>query len=362
MSKDIIENPLENIAQVVRRQFREQSLKDMTTSEAKRGRKASSIEAVDPQVPDRPMQDRFQQRRRADTNEEVSKTNNDNKEPDDWKDDPRDLDAMAPLGLDGSIYDDMDDGTPGESPMSPEEAALQIALAVRKGHEKGKPDIDWYLVKLLYVYGGWTYERIANECNIAFSLVRLNGRKGRWPEARDAYRSEQAQKVQEKIALEEDRLRDWQILKRRQAGIEGLNWFTKAISNLRDDASPESIAKLGGLMDRMLSSVTGLAPVEGAPGAVNVSVSNTNNNVAIGNFPANSPQARLAAVWARKVGETDVEHTRRLSLTIRDLYFECERAGLYEDLKLDNESQRQIRLRNRLGLSEDEIPVVLVGN
>lgn len=359
---DIIDNPLENIAQVVRRQFREQALRDVEESASGKKKRGINADAVDPTVPNRPIESRLQQRRRADTNDSPKILSNDGEDVSSWQEDERDLDASAPLTLDGSIYDDMEDGTPGETPMSPEEAALQIALAVRKGHEKGKPDIDWHLVKLLYVYGGWTYERIANECNVSFSLVRLNGRKGRWPEARDAYRAEQAQKVQEKIALEEDRLRDWQIIKRRQAGIEGLNWFTKAISNLRDEASPESIAKLGGLMDRMLSSVTGLTPVEGAPGAVSVSVSNTNNNVAIGNFPPNSPQAKLAAVWSKKVGESDTEHTRRLAITIRDLYFECERAGLYEDLKLDNESQRQIRLRNRLGLSSEEIPVVLVNN
>jgi hypothetical protein len=364
MSKEIIDNPIESIAQMVRRQFREQSMRDISERIPAENRGRKRRVAIEPEMPMIPMDGRYQGKRRAyseeDETENIVSTDNESEDAKLWKDDKKDLDAFTPLQDVGSIYDDMPDGTPGEEPLTPEEAALQIALAIRKGHEKGKPDIDWYLVKLLYVYGGWTYERIANECNIAFSLVRLNGRKGRWPEARDAYRSEQAQKVQEKIALEEDRLRDWQILKRRQAGIEGLNWFTKAISNLRDDASPESIAKLGGLMDRMLSSVTGLAPVEGAPGAVNVSVQN--NNVAVGNFPANSPQARLAGVWEKKVGETDEEHTRRLALTIRDLYIECERAGLYEDLKLDSESQRQIRLRDRLGLESGEIPIVLVPN
>jgi hypothetical protein len=166
-------------------------------------------------------------------------------------------------------------------------------------------------------------------------MVRLNGRRGRWPEARDRYREEQAQKVQEKLALEEDRLRDWQIIKRRQAGIDGLNWFVKAVSNLRDDASPESIAKLGGLMDRMLSSVTGLAPVEGAPGGAGVSVNVQTNTFNAGAFAPNSPQAKLSCRMGKKVGETDDDHTRRLAYTIRDLYIECDRAGLYDDLKLE---------------------------
>lgn len=347
----ILDNPLENIAQLVRKQFREQSMRDMASSTLK-GKKKIPLEA---DIPDRPTIDRMQQRRRAaDMTAPVAVDDND---PSTWNNDDRDTNNIEPLA-NASIYDDIDDMTPGETPMSPEEAALQLALAVRKGHEKGKPDIDWHLVKLLYVYGGWTYERIAKECNVSFTLVRLNGRKGRWPDSRDSYREEQAQKIQERLALDEDRLRDWQILKRRQAGIDGLNWFTKAIANLRDDASPESIAKLGGLMDRMLSSVTGLSPVEGAPGGVNVSVQN--NNVSLSAFAANSPQAKLAAVWDRKVGETDSEHTRRLSLTIRDLYFECERAGLYEDLKLDSESQRQLKLRNRLGLKESDIPIVVM--
>ena len=157
------------------------------------------------------------------------------------------------------------------------------------------------------------------------------------------------------MALEEDRLRDWQIMKRRQAGIDGFNWLVKAMANLRDDASPESIAKLGGLIDRMMSSVTGIAPVEGAPGAVSVQVQ---NNIGAANYASNSPQAKLAAVWTKKVGETDDDHTRRLALTIRDLYIECDRAGLYEDLKLDSEGQRQMRLRNRLGLTD--LPLVVI--
>ena len=103
-------------------------------------------------------------------------------------------------------------------------------------------------------------------------------------------------------------------------------------------------------MDRMLSSVTGLSPVEGAPGGPGVNVNVQTNTFSVGQFPANSPQAKLAAVWERKVGENDEDHTRRLAFTIRDLYLECERAGLYDDLKLDPESQRQIRLRDRLGV------------
>lgn len=333
MTKEMLpKTNLENIADIVRKQFREQSLKDISEKKNKTVVENKKI------TPTKDIKIKTIQ-----SYVDIIKKPSEKKMKQD--------DELSELDAEGLIYYDLPDGTPGEEPLSPEEAALQLALAVRKGHEKGKPDIDWYLVKLLYVYGGWTYERISNECNISFSLVRINGRKGRWPEARDAYRSEQAQKVQERLALEEDRLRDWQIIKRRQAGIDGLNWVVKALSNLRDDASPESIAKLGGLVDRMLSSVTGLAPVEGAPGAVNVSVQNNNLSVS-SQYPSNSPQAKLAAVWEKKVGETDGDHTRRLALTIRDLYIECDRAGLYEDLKLDPESQRQLKLRNRLGLSE----------
>jgi len=337
---------MESISDVVRRQFREQAMKDIAES-SKSSPKKRPIVVESVSLPVFPAEDRMQSRRKikdsslvvntSDNDENVSRPEN------------IESDNSEEIENTGTIYSDMPDGTPGEDPLTPEEAALQLALAVRKGHEKGKPDIDWHLVKLLYVNGGWTYERIANECNISFTLVRLNGRKGRWPEARESYRLEQSSKIQERMALEEDRLRDWQIMKRRQAGIDGFNWLVKAMSNLRDDASPESIAKLGGLIDRMMSSVTGMAPVEGAPGAVSVQVQ---NNIGSNAFAPNSPQAKLAAVWTKKVGETEEDHTKRLAFTIRDLYIECDRAGLYEDLKLDPEGQRQMRLRNRLGLSE----------
>lgn len=333
---------MENIAAMVRRQFKEAGDKAVINKKGK---------MPEVPLPPLPADDRMQSKRRSRPDIDakavalVAANTDMPPPPDDGENDNDDVIIQS-----GSIYSDFADGTPGEEPLSPEEAALQIALAVRKGHEKGKPDIDWHLVKMLYVYGGWTYERVSSECNISFSMVRLNGRRGRWPEARERYREEQAQKVQEKLALEEDRLRDWQIIKRRQAGIDGLNWFVKAISNLRDDASPESIAKLGGLMDRMLSSVTGLAPVEGAPGVSGVNVNVQTNTFNTGAFAPNSPQAKLAAVWERKTGETDEDHTRRLALTIRDLYIECDRAGLYDNLKLDPESQRQMRLRDRLGL------------
>lgn len=343
-------NPIENIAEVVRRQFREQVQKDMTAS----SKKAKISKMDDVEVALIARDDRMQSRRRVQNNV-ISAQPSDGDEIQSPTADEQESQSSLELGA--SIYDDLPDGTPGEEPLSPEEAALQIALAVRKGHEKGKPDIDWFLVKSLYVHGGWTYERIANECNVAFSLVRLNGRKGRWPEARESYRAEQAQKVQERLALEEDRLREWQILKRRQAGIDGLNWITKAVANLGDTPSPEAIAKLAPILDRLLSSVTGLAPVEGTPGGVSVNVSN--NNVAVSNYASNSPQAKLAAVWDKKIGETDEDHTRRLALTIRDLYLECERAGLYEDLKLDPESQRQMRLKNRLGIAEPAEPIMI---
>lgn len=352
MNRDEVlpKNPIENIADIVRRQFREQVAKDIASS-SRRGRSAKSDDLY---IPAPPRDDRMQSRRRVQENKIKAIQNSDDEIP---APEESERESSSSLELSASIYDDLPDGTPGETPLSPEEAALQIALAVRKGHEKGKPDIDWFLVKSLYVHGGWTYERIANECNVAFSLVRLNGRKGRWPEARDSYRAEQAQKVQERLALEEDRLREWQIIKRRQAGIDGFNWITKSIANLGDTPSPEAIAKLAPILDRLMSSVTGLLPVEGTPGGVNVSVSN--NNVAVANYATNSPQAKLAAVWEKKVGETEEDHTRRLALTIRDLYMECERAGLYEDLKLDPESQRQLRLRNRLGIA-DAAPETLV--
>lgn len=343
--------PLENIADIVRRQFREQVVKDLATP--RRGRPPKNDDIDLPAPPD----DRLQSRRRI---QQLSPTKDKTLDGEIVAPEDNEWDSESALENGGSIYDDMPDGTPGETPLSPEEAALQIALAVRRGHEKGKPDIDWYLVKSLYVYGGWTYERIANECNIAFSLVRLNGRKGRWPESRESYRAEQARKVQERLAIEEDRLRDWQIIKRRQAGIDGLNWITKSVANLGDSPSPEAIAKLAPILDRLLSSVTGLAPVEGTPGGVSVSVSN-NNNVAVA-YPTNSPQAKLAAVWQKKVGETEEDHTRRLALTIRDLYLECERAGLYENLKLDPESQRQVRLRDRLGLEASDATALLVSS
>lgn len=356
--KDIIpQNPLENIAEIVRKQFREQAMNNMASDRPARKSVPTEIE-----IPSLPRDDRMQSKRRVRNEIEKTISKYDMTESSEGSVAAPQEDEMqneSDLENEGTIYADMADGTPGESPLSPEEAALQLALAVRKGHEKGKPDIDWHLVKSLYIYGGWTYERIANECNIAFSLVRLNGRKGRWPEAREAYRAEQAQKIQERLALEEDRLRDWQIIKRRQAGIDGLNWVVKALSNLRDDASPESIAKLAGLVDRMLSSVTGLSPVEGVPGAVNVSVQNNNVSNAPA-FPPNSPQARLAAVWEKKTGENEMEHTRRLALTIRDLYMECDRAGLYDDMKRDPDNQRQLKLINRLGISEEEMPLVIL--
>lgn len=338
-NKDILlPNPLESIADVVRKQFQQKGIA------SKKYDPSMSVA-----LPALPSDERMQSKRRVRA-PEVKAIKAIAEVVDVPMPDDDEMDDMSPIMQSGSIYESFADGTPGEEPLTPEEAALQIALAVRKGHEKGRPDIDWHMVKMLYVYGGWTYERIASECNISFSMVRLNGRKGRWVEAREAYRGEQARRIEEKIALEEDRLRDWQISKRRQAGIDGLNWVVKAISNLRDDASPDAIAKLAGILDRMLSSVTGLSPVDGQGGAgVNVNVQT--NTFAVSSFPSNSPQAKLASVWERKVGETEEDHTKRLAFTIRDLYIECDRAGLYEDLKLDSESQRQLRLRDRLGLA-----------
>lgn len=336
----LINNPIENVASLVQKQFQQQAAR--VAAKAK-----TPLPDVD--MPPLPKDDRMASKRRSKIDNKTLTVLAENTIEVPVPEDDE-LENEGAIIQSGSIYSDMEDGTPGERPLTPEEAAMQIALGVRKGHEKGRPDIDWHLVKMLYVYGGWTYERIATECNVSFSMVRLNGRRGRWPEARERYREEQAQKVQEKLALEEDRLRDWQIIKRRQAGIDGLNWFVKAVSNLRDDASPEAIAKLGGLMDRMLSSVTGLAPVEGAPGTPGVNVNVQTNTFNAGAFAPNSPQAKLAAVWERKTGETEEDHTRRLAYTIRDLYIECDRAGLYDDLKLDSESQRQLRLRDRLGI------------
>jgi len=355
--KDLFpENPMDSIAKIVQREFEKKATKEflektnLTAPEKKS--KTIAFEAPD-DFPPMPSMNGYQSKRSVREDRPVALRNpSDN--PLDWKESADEIDELNPLDPEGSIYDESEDGTPGETPLTNEESALQLALAIRKGHERGRPDIDWHLVKLLYVYGGWTYERIGSECNVSYSLIRLHGRRGRWPEARDSYRREQSQKISEKIAMEEDRLRDWQMLKRRQAGIEGLSWFTKAISNLRDDASPESIAKLGGLLDRMLSSVTGLTPVEQAAGSgVNVRVENTQVSLGATSYAPNSPQAKLAEVWERKIGENETDHTRRLALVIRDLYVECERAGLYTALELGAEEQRQTKLRNRLGIEDD---------
>lgn len=353
-------NPMRSIAELVQREFKAKSTADflaktnLTTSGKPRRNSIGNERPMS--MPDIPAISGMESQRIIRAAKEKVLNESDN--PADWKETEEEKEVFDPLDPDGSIYDDFDDGTPGERPLTNEESALQLALAIRKGHEKGKPDVDWHLVKLLYVYGGWTYERIANECNVSFALVRLNGRRGRWIDAREAYRAEQAQRVSERIALEEDRLRDWQMMKRRQAGVDGLMWFTKAIANLRDEASPESLAKLGGLIDRMLSSVTGLTPVEQGPGAVNVKVENNNQMVGGHSYPPNSPQAKLAAVWDRKTGETETDYTRRLALVIRDLYLDCERAGLYADLALDSEHQRQAKLRSRLGILDVEAQVV----
>ena len=347
-------NPLQSIAQLVQKEFQEQSAErfiantnilNKNSRQNKMGFSNTEIE-----IPDFPKTSSMESTRSIRKNETVNV--NDSDDPSDWKDSKEETETLDPIESAGSIYTMMPDGTPGEEPMTNEEAALQLALAIRKGHEKGKPDIDWHLVKVLFVYGGWSYDRIASECNVSYSLVRLYGRKGRWLDARNSYRAEQAQAVAERMALEENRLRDWQVMKRRQAGIDGLAWFTKAISNLRDDASPESIAKLGGLLDRMLSSVTGLAPVEQpSGGSVNVRVE---NNVGSSQYAPDSPQAKLSAVWEKKLGENDQDHTLRIAFVIRDLYLECERAGLYSNMILDAESQRQVKLRNRLGIEEDD--------
>jgi len=345
-------NPLPNIAQLIRKEFQEQSAqKFLNSTNLSNGNSRKNMMSSDQEVeiPDFPKLASMESTRSIRKN--ISETKkNDPEDPSSWESKPEEEDGISAIEPSGSIYDAMPDGTPGEEPMSPEESALQLALAIRKGHEKGKPDVDWHLVKVLYVYGGWSYDRISSECNISYSLVRLYGRKGRWVDARNSYRAEQAQAIAEKLALEENRLRDWQVMKRRQAGIDGLSWFTKAVANLRDEASPESLAKLGGLLDRMLSSVTGLSPVEQAAGAaVNVRVE---NNVATLPYAPNSPQAKLAAVWEKKPEETDQDHTIRIAYVIKDLYLECERAGLYSSLILDEESKRQSKLRNRLGIEE----------
>jgi len=349
--------PLDSIARIVQKEFQAKAEREIIEeTNILAGKKVKTRTA---QVPEDmeflsvPIKTGFESRRSIRGLPKKEKPSGPPDDPKDFVVEEIESDGFSPVRSEGSIYEDFEDGTPGETPLTPEESALQLALAIRKGHEKGRPDIDWHLVRLLYVYGGWGYERIALECNIAFNLVRLYGRKGRWPEARELYRMEQAQRIAEKLAMEEDRLQDWQMMKRRQAGIDGLTWFTKAIANLRDDASPESIAKLGGLLDRMLSSVTGLTPVEQPMGGVNVKVEN--NSISVNNsYPPNSPQARIAAEWGKKSGETDQEHTRRLSLVIRELYLECERSGLYADLQLSVDNQRQMKLRNRLGLDPSQ--------
>lgn len=347
-------NPLKSIAQLVQKELQEQSAErfiantKLLNKNARKNNMGFSDSEIE--IPDFPKNSSMESTRSI--RKSKAQPANDSDNPADWKDSKEETDTSSPIESPGSIYDSMPDGTPGEEPLTNEEAALQLALAIRKGHEKGRPDIDWHLVKVLFVYGGWSYDRISSECNVTYSLVRLYGRKGRWLEARNSYRAEQAQAIAEKMALEENRLRDWQVMKRRQAGIDGLAWFTKAISNLRDDASPESIAKLGGLLDRMLSSVTGLVPVEQpSGGSVNVRVE---NNVGASSYAPNSPQAKLSAVWEKKLGENDQDHTLRIAFVIRDLYLECERAGLYSNMILDAESQRQAKLRNRLGLEEED--------
>ena len=359
-NKDLLpENPIESIAQLVQREFREKAEKKLidSTKLLSGNKRITSIED-EIEIPFLPTNNKNRRVSRPDSPPKKEKPNT-SENPLDWKETSDELDVTSPIEAEGSIYDEFPDGTPGETPLTSEESAFQLALAIRKGHEKGRPDIDWHLVKVLYVYGGWGYEQISRECNISVHMVRLWGRKGRWPEGRDSYRTEQSQKVAEKLALEEERLKDWQILKRKQAGMDGLAWFAKAVSNLRDDASPESLAKLGGLLDRMLSSVTGLSPVEQASGGVNVRVENNNASLGAGSYPPNSPQAKLAAAWERKSEESDREHTRRLAFVIRDMYMECERAGLYAEFELEGEMKRQNRLRSRLGLIEQVQEVTL---
>ena len=60
----------------------------------------------------------------------------------------------------------------------------------------------------------------------------------------------------------------------------------------------------------------------------------------------------MALAWEKKSGEGEDEHTRRIALVIRDMYMECERAGLYAAFILEPEQQRQNRLKDRLGISE----------
>ena len=309
--------PLDSIARIVQKEFQAKAEKELIEeTNILAGKKIKNRTAQLPEDMEFlsvPIKTGFESRRSIRGLPKKEKPSGPPDDPKDFVVEEIESDGFSPVRSEGSIYEDFEDGTPGETPLTPEESALQLALAIRKGHEKGRPDIDWHLVRLLYVYGGWGYERISLECNIAFNLVRLYGRKGRWPEARELYRQEQAQKIAEKIAMEEDRLRDWQMLKRRQAGVEGLSWFTKAISNLRDDASPESIAKLGGLLDRMLSSVTGLTPVEQASGSgVNVRVENTQVSLGAASYAPNSPQAKLAEVWERKIGENETERVEGL--------------------------------------------------
>ena len=342
-------NPLPSIAQIIQKEFQQQNsekFKSQTNILNKGARKNKMSDPSEVEIPNFPKPQAMESTRSIRQNIEKPKTN-DPDNPESWSSTADEDDTVSEIDAPGSIYDMMPDGTPGEEPMTNEEAALQLALAIRRGHDKGKPDIDWHLVKVLYVYGGWNYERISTECNISYSLVRLYGRKGRWVDARNSYREEQAQNAAERIALQENRLRDWQMMKRRQAGIDGLSWFTKAVSNLRDDASPESLAKLGGLLDRMLSSVSGLTPVEQPGGAVNVRVENTVNQLP---YSPDSPQAKLAAVWEKKQEESDTDHTIRIAYVIRDLYLECDRAGLYNTVVLNDEEKRQTKLLDRLGI------------
>ena len=86
-------------------------MRDMQASAA-RGKKKIPMEA---DIPERPTIDRMQQRRRAaDMTPVVAVDDND---PSTWANDDRDANNIEPLA-NASIYDDIDDMTPGETPMN----------------------------------------------------------------------------------------------------------------------------------------------------------------------------------------------------------------------------------------------------
>jgi hypothetical protein len=230
--------------------------------------------------------------------------------------------------------------------LNPEQELQQIALAVRRGHDPGHPDVNWYLVRDLFV-AGWTQERIAKECGLSLSWLKVKCSEGRWVERRETRRRAQAKQRHARVSAAEGRLLDAHTELRREIAQTGLESVLRLLQEARA-GTIDQVAKAAEVLDRLLQAETGATPIAGS-GGVSVTVNGGAPKTA-GAFAPGSPQARMVEAWERLPGETDAQVMRRVAGLVREWHEEFGRLGLYDELQDDEETQRRRVLNARLGL------------